>query len=228
MKECPTCHIKVDTNRVTCPLCYSVLDEVTSHEVGQSYPKNESKKGRNIIEKCFILASILSFIGSMIGNWITYHHGMENFWSLIVALGILFGWVLAKYCILGNGILSNRIFSQTVLMVILLLCIEGFALNKHTFWWSTNYVIPLLWCGVLSSILLLTFIQKHIFVDSIMGLLIMSLLGFIPIVLHLTTSLIPLLWPSLTCACISITVLCTMLVFHFPECKSELQKRLHI
>ncbi len=228
MKKCPNCNIKVNTDRITCPLCYTVLENIEEKAIVQFYPKKQESSKRTIIEKIFILITILGIIGSLIGNLITYKHGLKLYWVFVVIGGLIYSWVLTKYCVLGKGLLTNRLVIQAILSVILLVLIEQFALNKHGYWWSTNYVIPLLWSIVLLTILTLTFIWKNIFIDSIIGLLVMSLLGFIPIILFLTTSVITLFWPSITCCCISILVICTMLVFHFNECKLELQKRFHI
>ena len=70
MKYCPSCHIDVNTDRITCPLCRTNLEtkvENSNNVIYQPYPKfKEREKRRHLFFKILIFLSIFVSIVMLI------------------------------------------------------------------------------------------------------------------------------------------------------------------
>lgn len=226
-KTCPKCGFEILTDRVTCPICFGVLQKHELVKDYQKYPANKIYPRATLVTKIFIFISIVISIFSIVANYMTYDL-YPQLWSILTISAILYLWLLIKFCILGRGLISSRIVVQIITTAIIVIAVQAIVVQNNLLWWSLNYVLPaLLSIGMLSTNIIVM-IKKNLFIDSILSLITMGLLGFLPYILSKTTPLYSVVWPSIVCAGISIATMVAMAVFHYRDCKEELTKRFHI
>jgi hypothetical protein len=104
MKECPSCKIKINTSRIKCPLCKSILvnsKDKSQNFTLQEFPKlNEKKKSMSMFSKILILITVLSITVSLLVNLFYLSNGkITSLWGVSAALGVLALVSLVNGCI---------------------------------------------------------------------------------------------------------------------------------
>lgn len=235
MKKCNKCNIYVDTSRITCPLCYEVLEE-TSFEERVSEPYNPyvaNKSKRHLTRRIFLYLSIITILICGFVNIITFAN-CKNLWSLIVLSSIVYLWVLVKGVIMSRKNIALMIILQSFVLGVLFFFIENVAKNSSNSFkpWVIPYIIPFIMIVSMMAITLVIFIKVMRYKDYMMYLVSVVILGFIPLLLYLIPSTRPLydgvLWPTISSAGYSIATLIGMFIFGDKETKQEFIKRFHI
>jgi len=225
MKECQACKILVNTERKTCPLCFTILKPAQEEtKEFNPYPKYQSKVVKyNYYYRGIVFLSIIAILTSVIVNIITYKEN-KNLWSLVVIAGISYFWILLRSTIHGEGNIPRRLLTQMLMLALLLFIIDYF---NDFLRWSINYVIPFLSISLTLSIISLLVGNTGKFKDYVSALFASIISGFIPFVLWLF-KIVKILWPSLGAATLSLVTIIGMFIFAGNQIKEELKKRFHI
>lgn len=225
MKRCPSCNIKVNTDRKTCPLCYDILIDVDNVKLEEPiYPLYSLKKNKkNLFIKTIIFVCLLTSIVTLFINLITRKEG-ESLWFPYIAASMLYIFILIRNCILSKYNTAFRIVVQMISLSVLMYIIDYF--SGYT-GWSINYVIPLL--SVVSSftIVIVLLARKVKYSEYIFCLISSIILGTIPFILWVF-KLVEVLWPSLFAVCFSFMVFLGIIIFADKLTKEEFKKRFHI
>lgn len=141
MKYCEQCKLEVNTNKDYCPLCYNEFDdnqEVSSENlIYKNKEKNEkTTKNKAFITKLFMYLTICTIV---ICSFINFLTNKSVFWSLVVACGIIYVWVLIKHTILSRRALFEKVLFQLLGIFLILFFSYKISGSGDWFW---NYVIP--------------------------------------------------------------------------------------
>ena len=225
MKHCNLCNINIDSDRKYCPLCFNDVEDLggdKSVPILLSRTKNDNfEKHSYFLTRLFLFLS-LAIVGiSVFINILT----KGVFWSLLVALCIVYIWILIEHTILSKrGAFEKVLFQVAGIVSILVVCniISGGGE------WLVNVVIPSVALATTTILLLISLIGKNRrsqFLLSFLFIYIMFLIMSLVFVLaHFDTfkilNLINIMYTSLA-------ILGTIL-FGFRIIKNEGGRRLHI
>jgi len=225
MKYCNSCKVSVDSSRKTCPLCYEILENPNDVVSTQEYPKPAEKKKKGFFFRFFLFLSVVASGICVFLNIMNYNVASEvPLWSILVVSGIIYFWITIKYTFMGRGVITYKLALLAFVHCIIILLVNiviGFE-NK----WSIAWVMPFIFVSHLFTILVISFANKKIFVDSIVAILIFGLLSIIPYIVyhygHITERI-----PALVSMFFGLASIVLLFVFKFPDVKEELKKRLH-
>ncbi|MCK9537154.1 MAG: DUF6320 domain-containing protein [Bacilli bacterium] len=225
MKKCTECKVLVNTERKTCPLCFTLLRNLEAQSTQLTlYPKYRSKTVRyNIFFRILAFLSIVTVFVSVSINIINYREN-RNFWSLIIVASLIYLWILFRSTIRGNGNIPRRLIIQMLTLSVLLYVIDRLSGYGR---WSLDFVIPFLSMASLLSIIILLVGNTVKFQDYVSALFAAIIFGFIPFILWLF-KIVSTLWPSLSAASLSFSTIIGMFIFAGGHIKEELKKRFHI
>lgn len=233
MKHCKSCHVDIETNRMTCPLCLDNLEEVVSSKphITEYYQGYEEKpKKLHLLRKIFLFLSLVTIGICVTVNILTYN---ESLWSLIVIGSILYLWVLIKGTIMSRRNIALRLWIQAIALGILLYFIQ---LQNNQVQWVVPYAIPFIMIATMMAITLLIFIKTMRYRDYMMYLILVATIGCIPIILTWIKKTRFLFivqdrfvtWPSICCFGYAIITILGMFIFGDRATKDEFKKRFHI
>lgn len=233
MKYCKSCHIKVDSKRMTCPLCKDVLEKIDErHTKGYEEYSGYKEKPRklHIVRKIFLFLSIIAIVVCIIVNILTFN---GVFWSLIVIGTILYLWVLVKFTILSRKNIALKLILQALTISLLLFSIQIITPSTK---WLVPYALPFVMIATSFSITLLILIKTMRYKDYMLYLVSVVLIGFLPlllIVIKATRFLFEvgdklITWPSITCCLYALFTIIGLFLFGDRATKDEFKKRFHI
>lgn len=229
MKECSHCQITVNSKRKTCPLCYRNLVEKEGEVAFSDYPKKTEKRRVGIAFKIGIFLSLIACIVCAVVNYLSFDES-PYYWSVVVIIAIAYLWLSIRYVIMGRGLITTRIFFEAITTIVLVGIIE-YCIVFHNLP-STSFTITFVSFAVLTAALLaiylIVFINKKLFIDSIIIIFYIALLSFIPLIIDLTTDIIEVSWPPIALSLVGVSALLALFVFNFKDTIEELKKRLHI
>ena len=222
MKRCDQCGFHVDNPLEHCPLCYATLLRVDGQLEVLSYPDLSKKVVRyNIIWRALLVLSIMAGSICLTINWLT---NRDFWWSLLVIVSILYIWITVGTAIRRRTKIGFNILVQVINLLFLVIFIDIFAGNKG---WALNYVVPLLFVTAMVCDSVIVVIRRAYVGVSILGFLLVALLGFLPIFLNVM-KLTTILWPALASALCSAISLISIFLFAGQVTKNELIKRFRI
>ncbi|HOI47383.1 MAG TPA: DUF6320 domain-containing protein [Bacilli bacterium] len=229
MKYCKKCNITLNTQRMTCPLCFTVLEknEHVSQTTYAPYPGYQPKSYKDgVLVKIFIFLSIVAIFVSAIVNIMTWQANRSP-WSIIVIGCVLYGWILIKNTVIAKINIGRKLVFQTIALPILLVIIEKYTYSPEP--WALDYVTPFLTVIATVAILMLVFIKSSKYGEYVIYLLNINFLGLIPLILYFVfPGIISIMWPSVVAASIGFLTFLGMWVFAGRATKQELKKRFHI
>lgn len=138
MKHCKICGVEVDTFKNYCPLCYGSLEEQTEKNNAEMFDLNSKKqlsKAKSLVVKAFLLVSIII---TVVCGYINYQTQTKP-WSVIVALSILYLWVLVAHTIMSKSTVFKKVLFEVVSIGSILFASNRFFSNTE---WFTNFVFP--------------------------------------------------------------------------------------
>lgn len=224
MKICPKCHVKVLNNRLTCPLCHTVLEVSDSKERCQEYPKYQPPVEKyNMAKRMIMFWGLIAIIVSIVINYLTFDKKNPDYWSSIVTVGIILGLVITLITILSKLSITIKVLTPMVFVELLILTIE---INSKKYW-SFYYLVPFLIIVFLIVIFIL-----HLSLEIKGRELVVSLLFFD--IAALVFSLVALIkkvrvsWTYMTLLTFSVIMLLVIFFFLGKTLKEELAKKMHI
>ncbi len=138
MKYCSLCKVCIDTNKNFCPLCHNALldDENKSPQTFPNFSKEKDiKKSKKTVTKIFLILSLAITIACICINVLT----KTIAWSVTVALGLVYLWVLVAHTIISRDTPFKKVLFQLIAIIAFLVSTNIiFGGNA----WLTNYVYP--------------------------------------------------------------------------------------
>lgn len=221
MRYCKKCKVTVSVPRNQCPLCQNQIisdgKPETDTETFPRVPLVHHKYGLALRILMFI-----SFVAITVCVTVNALLPFRSFWSLIVILGVVGMWLSIYTAIRKRRNVSKNLLWQAVLVSALVVAID-WSSGWHK--WSINYVVPSVFVfTLLSNSIILLIMHRRVY-DFIIYLVVDGLLGLIPL-LFIITGWANVIWPSLVCVLLSLTLLAAILIF-VRNMDYELKKRLH-
>ena len=226
MKKCPNCKVKFKTNRLSCPFCHKILEDIPGDNNYQEYPKyqQEITPKRIPLKICIFLSLIAIFVTILI-NFLTLNKENPKYWFAIVIGGLIFLWILVGVTIISKNNIALKIILQAITIGLLLYAIEINTDIKGG--WSVIYVIPFIIIGIILSTSILTLSIPKKANSYILYLFTICLIGIVPFIICLVCKLNPL-WPSLACLSLSGFTIIGIFLFGYKIFKEEINKKLHM
>lgn len=214
--------VKIRDDSDICPLCRSVLTNIDGEVFDKTYPTIEvSAHKYNIIKRIFMFVSILSAVGSVVTNYLTYNGVI---WSAITIAAIIYFWIIMTYSIKHNRNIASQILVQLLCVSILTVIMDN-AIGYIG--WSVNHVIPEIMILANVAVLILVFINRMYWHAYVLNQIVIAVCGLIPGALFLF-GLIKTPLPTILATATSFIVLVAMIIFGDKTIKSELKRRFHL
>ena len=226
MKKCPECKILVGGPAKTCPLCGTALkpSDVPGGEE-PLYPDFSLRTKRRerfpFLAKLFAFISLVVIIVCGVINLLT--EGKLS-WSLYVI-----GAIAAAWCSVGLHLLTRVNLNFKLLADLCALSGYLMLIDWLTGWnrWSVNYVLPLLYIGIMITVFILALVFRMYWREYIHSLIVISLLGIIPLLFFLNGEP-PTRFLNLAAALLAGVLLIGLLFFAGGKMFSEWRRRLNI
>ncbi|WP_080875639.1 DUF6320 domain-containing protein [Oceanobacillus timonensis] len=214
---CTNC--KTYTRQQYCPLCKHKL----SHKAGDNayYPIYETKIQRRRFAQRLVLFIAISAVSiSLLINLLA---NPERLWFLYVLGPVLYGLLTVNHTILSRAHIGSKVVLQVIALSVMLFILDAASGSSK---WSIHYVIPFLvtLATVLVTIIVLRKPMK--WREYIGYMSAMVILGFLPVILFLS-SWSTVLWPSATTALYALLTLIGMVLFSEKTMKNEIVRRFH-
>ncbi len=177
MSKCLQCKLEVLDETERCPLCNSVLEP--TFEVENMYPN-----ARVQTRRWALFANIYMFVAivlEVILIAINYIDEYQTWWSLIVGLALLYGYMVIRFTILGKAGHKAKIFVLSLIGILSAVAID-FLLGYNG--WSVNYALPGVIILLDIGIIILMNINKRNWQSYIMFQILMLLVSGAMVVLY--------------------------------------------
>lgn len=221
MLRCEICHVTIKNPRKFCPLCQCELVGSESDE-RETFPELPTVYSQyRLFFRILIFLSIVGGAAALVLNLFFLREGL---WSMIVFASIFYIWATLITAVRRRSRISKKILYQVIVLSILLYAIDR---GNGYIGWSFDYVIPAVHVSALVSMAIIAIIQRPLFREYLLHLIITAILGIIPLVIVLV-GWADVLWPSLACTATSIVALIAIIVFGTGETKNELERRFHV
>lgn len=178
MAECRNCRIHVLDETEVCPLCRSILEQTEPME--NMYPNVRSKlRPLRIISRIYLFCALLLWLALLGLNVMAQP---QIWWSIIVGLGLLYGYLVLRYAIVGESGYRSKVTVLAILAVLMAIAID-FVVGYRG--WSVDYVLPggiLIVDGIILGCMLFNRRRWH---SYMMWQIMMILCSLIPAALYL-------------------------------------------
>ena len=226
MRRCPECGINIGQPDTHCPLCGAELVPLTE-KTGEEriYPKftPPGKRPSRFPFPAKIFAFI-SLIGIFVCVLINLLISARFTWSLYVIGGIAVGWITVGLPLL------RRVNPNTVLLLDLCAVSLYLMLIDHlTGWhrWSIDYVVPILYIGVMIATVILALIFRMYWREYILTLLAACVLGIGPLLIFFSSQS-AIRYLCLAAALLAAALMIGILFFAGGKFFSEWKRRMNI
>lgn len=231
MKYCPHCHVHVNTERKTCPLCFHVLEEKEEPSFYQPYhPYERPPRSQEIFMRIVLYLVIVAIIASTVINLATLGQTTGvRWWSFMVDVSAIYTYFFITTMIKGKRNMAVRFLLQIFLLSFLLIVINLVLRNGRQPLWALTYVIPSCITSALIVTVLMSFIKPALYREYLPSMVLMSLLSVIPLILFFTTkNLMDAMWPSIMACSTGFLVILGIFIFPRRVTQEEIRKRFHV
>lgn len=225
MKICPECKIEIGGTEYYCPLCGSELT-LSDDKGGEesiypdfSLPVNPPNRFPFLAK----LFAFLSLIAVLVCGLIDLLINHQLTWSLFVIGGIAAAWVS-----LGTHLLTNINLNYKLLLDLCALSLYLILIDHLTGWhqWSIDYVIPILYIGVMITTIVLALVFREFWREYILSLVAICVLGLGPLLIFFTSKS-PMRYLCLAAALLAAALLIGLIYFAGGKVFSEWKRRMN-
>ena len=229
MNICRNCNVIVYDDTDVCPLCHSVLDEMTPEEmnspvVGNGAPYPDVRKRTKRLH--FVMRLILFlFIIAGIGLIVIIRFATPHFWwSGISGIAMIYIYLSMIYWINHDAGYAAKIGLQLILTMTFLLGIDYFTGMTG---WSLKWAIP----GVIlfgdAIVFFLMMLNRQHWYSYTLLLLLIAICSIAIISLYFTGKITNVVLP-VTCTAVTGIYLLGTIIFGDREITRELKRRFHV
>lgn len=135
MSKCRQCNVEILDETERCPLCDSVLEYTI--EVENMYPNVKVRTRKWVfLSRIYLFTAIVL---EVILFGVNYVDKYKIGWSLIVGLGLLYGYLVIQLAILGQAGHKLKIVLLAAIGIVMMV-LADFVIGYHG--WSVNYALP--------------------------------------------------------------------------------------
>lgn len=214
---CSNCNIY--TKQQYCPLCKHKLSEKL--EDNAYYPAYETKvQRRRFAQRLVLFIAIFAISTSLLIDLLTEPNQL---WFLYVLGPVLYGLLSINHTILSKAHTGSKVIFQVIALSIMLFILDAASGNSK---WSIHYVIPFLVTLATLFVTIIVLRKPMKWREYIGYMTTMVILGFLPVILFLS-SWSTVLWPSAATALYALLTLIGMILFSKKTMKNEIVRRFH-
>lgn len=229
MNICRNCNVIIYDDTDVCPLCHSVLDELTEEEMlspvishGAPYPDVRKRTKRlHFVMRLILFLFILAEIGLIIINRIATPH---FWWSGISGIAMIYTYLSMIYWINHDAGYAAKVGLQLILTMTLLLGIDYFTGMTG---WSLKWAIP----GVIlfgdAIVFFLMMLNRQHWYSYTLLLLLIAICSVAIISLYFSGKIVNVVLP-VTCTAVTGVYLLGTIIFGDREITRELKRRFHV
>ena len=229
MNICRNCNVIVYDDTDVCPLCHSVLDELTPEEMnspvvgnGAPYPDVRKRTKRlHFVMRLILFLFIIAEIGLIVINRFATPH---FWWSGISGIAMIYIYLSMIYWINHDAGYAAKIGLQLILTMTFLLGIDYFTGMTG---WSLKWAIP----GVIlfgdAIVFFLMMLNRQHWYSYTLLLLLIAICSIAIISLYFTGKITNVVLP-VTCTAVTGIYLLGTIIFGDREITRELKRRFHV
>lgn len=229
MNICRNCNVIVYDDTDVCPLCHSVLDEMTPEEMdspvvsnGAPYPDVRKRTKRlHFVMRLILFLFIIAEIGLIVINRFATPH---FWWSGISGIAMIYIYLSMIYWINHDAGYAAKIGLQLILTMTFLLGIDYFTGMTG---WSLKWAIP----GVIlfgdAIVFFLMMLNRQHWYSYTLLLLLIAICSIAIISLYFTGKITNVVLP-VTCTAVTGVYLLGTIIFGDREITRELKRRFHV
>ncbi|MBO5468813.1 MAG: hypothetical protein J6A03_03555 [Lachnospiraceae bacterium] len=229
MNICRNCNVIIYDDTDVCPLCHSVLDELSEEEMhspvishGAPYPDVRKRTKRlHFVMRLILFLFILAEIGLIIINRIATPH---FWWSGISGIAMIYTYLSMVYWINHDAGYAAKIGLQLILTMTFLLGIDYFTGMTG---WSLKWAIP----GVIlfgdAIVFFLMMLNRQHWYSYTLLLLLIAICSVAIISLYFSGKITNVVLP-VTCTAVTGVYLLGTIIFGDREITRELKRRFHV
>ena len=226
MRRCPECNIEIGDPVSRCPLCGAELEcSGTEQTDGPLYPVfSDNDKQRSsfpFLAKLFAFLSLIAIGTCTLINLLTAHHLT---WSLYVTGGIAMLWATVGLHLLTKINLNFMLLIDVCAVSLYLILVDHLSGWGR---WSVDYVIPILYIGIMITTVILALIFSVYWREYILSLVAVCLLGVGPLLIFLNNRS-PIRYLCLAAALLAAALAIGLLFFAGGKLFSEWRRRMNI
>lgn len=231
MNKCRHCNVMIYDDTEICPLCHSVLDEMTEEdrqkmerfsEKGAPYPDVKKRtKQLHFVMRLILFLFILAEICLIVINYFV----TPNFWwSGISGAAMIYTYLSMVYWIHHDAGYAAKIGLQLCLTIALLVGIDYFTGMTG---WSLQWAIP----GVIlfgdAIVFFLMMLNRHHWYSYTLLLLLIAIFSIVIISLYFAGKVANIILPVVSAGVTGVYLLGTI-IFGDREFARELKRRFHV
>lgn len=221
MSECKNCHVEILDDAEICPLCGFALEH--PHDGTSIYPDITGvTKKITMVVRIYVTLAIIS---GMICFVINYFKTPEVLWSLVVAGGLVLGYLALK-------VLAEYEFGYYVRIYTIMFAAFGYVLLIDAVFhlyerWSINYAFPAMILGIDLTVMILMLVNFRNWQSYLSWQIFMIVLSIIAVVLgHFGIITRPTLsWIALA---VSFFFFIGTVIIGGRRARTELARRFHV
>ena len=226
MRRCPECNIEIGDPVSRCPLCGAKLEVTGDEQTGAFlYPAfSEHDKPRSSFPFLAKLFSFLSLITVGVCTLIDLLIAHRLTWSLYVTGAVIMLWGTVGLHLLAKINLNNMLLNDVCAVSLYLILVDHLSGWGR---WSIDYVIPILYIGIMITTVILAVIFKVYWREYILSLVVVCILGIGPLLIFLN-SRSPIRFLCLAAALLAAALAVGLLFFAGGKLFSEWRRRMNI
>lgn len=220
MSRCKLCNVEILDETERCPLCNSVLEQTI--ELENMYPDvRQTTRKLMLVSRIYLFVSIVVEVMLVAINATA---DSQTWWSLITGLGLLYGYLLIRYAILGKSGYRSKIFVLTMIAVLMLIAIDLLVGYQG---WSITYVLPSGIIAIDVGIIFLMIVNRRNWQSYMMWQICMILISLISLVFSIVgVANKPFL--GILANAISVLLFLGTLIIGDRRARVELKRRFHM
>ena len=226
MKSCPECHVLVADPQDHCPLCNAKLLPLEGSEKEEYlYPDfSQPAKQRSRFPFLAKLFAFLSAICILICGIINLAVDHQLTWSLYVIGAIVCLWTSVGFHFLSDTNLNNKLLADLLSLSVYLILVD-----KLTGWnrWSINYVIPILYIGIMITVIIMAIVFREFWREYILSLVTVCVMGIGPLLIFFSNDS-PIRYLCLAAALMAGVLMLGLLYFASGKVFSEWRRRMNL
>ncbi len=219
---CKHCNVNVDTAYDECPLCHAPLEGEPA--VVSPYPEKQKRKNNRPVTFAGVYnaVAIPVLLVCIILNVVLPH---KYLWALMVGIGLLYVYFTFKTTVFYKGVGGAKVFSQTIMLTILVVCIQYIFKTSE---WAFTFAIPVIsLLSVIMHLLLVCIFHRKRGNQYMRYMWLTSLVGFLPAIMY-AAGIVEFPYLALTAFIVSAISVIALLVFTGRDIAEEVKKKSHI
>ncbi|MEW9677777.1 DUF6320 domain-containing protein [Lentibacillus sp. L22] len=177
-------------------------------------------KRRHFVQRLVLFIAIFTISTSVLINLLT---NRNELWFLYVLGPVLYGVLFINHTILSKAHTGSKVIFQVIALSVMLFILDAASGGSR---WSIHYVIPFLVTLATLFVTIIVLRKPMKWREYIGYMTTMVILGFLPVILFLS-SWSTVLWPSAATALYALLTLIGMILFSEKTMKNEIVRRFH-